>query len=69
VRKEIVVTPNPKTKKQARANKKVERLAQALQRQEQEAHAPHKKTARAKRADRELKHKINELARDADSRK
>jgi hypothetical protein len=67
-RKEVTVTPQPKTRKQARANKKAERLAQAQERQAQNSYAPLKKTGRAKRALRRLKREAYQKARDADSR-
>jgi hypothetical protein len=66
-RKEVVVTPEPKTRKQARANKKAVRLAQAQERQAQNSYAPLKVTDRAKRADRKRKRKAYRKARDADS--
>src|SRR6516165_3242889 len=54
-RKEVVVTPEPKTRRQARANKKAERLAQAQKRQVQNAYARLKPIGRAKRAARKRK--------------
>src|SRR5262249_31362986 len=67
-RKEVIVTPEPKTRKQARANKKAERLTQAQERQSQNPYAPLKVTPRSKRAARDRKRKLYQKARDADSR-
>ena len=67
-RKEVTVTPQPKTRKQARANKKAERLTQAQERQAQNPYAAHKVTGRAKRAARRRKREVYQKARDADSR-
>jgi hypothetical protein len=57
---EVVVTPNPKTRKQMQANAKAERLSRAQARQEQNVCAPRKqnesqRTARRKR-DRDMYH-------------
>jgi len=67
-RKEVTVTPGPKTRKQARANKKAERLTQAQERQTQTSYATHEVTPRSKRAARDRKRKAYQKARDADSR-
>jgi hypothetical protein len=67
-RKEVLVTPDPKTRKQARANKKAERLARAQERQVQNTYTPLKVTDRAKRAARNRKRKAYRKARDANSR-
>jgi hypothetical protein len=68
VRKEVLVTPEPKTRKQARANKKAERLTQAQERQAQNVNAPLKVTDGAKRAARKRKREAYRKARGADSR-
>lgn len=67
-RKEVIVTPEPKTRKQARANKKAERLAQAQARQAQNTYAPRKATSRAQRASRKRKREAYRKVRHADSR-
>jgi hypothetical protein len=67
-RKEVIVTPEPKTRKQARANKKAERLTRAQERQARGSYAPHKVTGRAKRAARRRKREVYQKTRDADSR-
>ena len=51
---EIVITPDPKTRKERQANRKAERLGEAFKRQETNARTPHKRsesqrTARRKR--------------------
>ena len=61
-RKEIVVTPNPKTKAQRQANHQAQGLEAAARRQEQNAHAPAKvskwqKKARRKR-ERDLRYAV-----------
>ena len=67
-RKEVTVTPLPKTRKQARANKKAERLTGAQQRQAQTSYAAPQATDRGKRAARKRKREAYQKARDADSR-
>jgi hypothetical protein len=54
-RKEVVVTPNPKTKAQREGNAKAQRLADAVMREEQNAHAPSKLTPTQKTRRRKLK--------------
>jgi hypothetical protein len=61
-RKELLVTPNPKTKAQRQANTKAQRLIAATKRQEENAYVPAKlskwqKKARRKR-ERELRYKV-----------
>lgn len=65
-RKEVVVTPDPKTKAQRRANKKAVGLAEAAKRQEKNAYVPHKLRKGQKKARRKRIRDIHFKAMEAD---
>jgi hypothetical protein len=64
---EVVVTPDPKTRKERQANAKAQRLSRAQARQQQNAYAPRKRNESQRTAQRKRKrdlfyHSVADLA-------